>query len=62
VWLAAVEDVILKKLDSFREGGSEKHARDVRGMLAQTPVDQAYVDEWVRTLGLQEAWQHVIDG
>ena len=29
-WLAAVEYVILRKLEYYREGGSEKHLRDIR--------------------------------
>lgn len=31
-------------------------------MLAESSVDVAYLEEWVRTLGLQAAWQHAIDG
>jgi hypothetical protein len=30
---AAPEDVILKKLEYYREGGSEKHLRDIVGIL-----------------------------
>jgi len=33
-WLAPVEYVILRKLEYYREGGSEKHLRDIAGMLA----------------------------
>src|SRR5690348_5942272 len=31
--LAPLEYVIVRKLEYFREGGSEKHLRDIRGML-----------------------------
>jgi len=33
VWLAPPEYVILRKLEYYREGGSEKHLRDIAGML-----------------------------
>lgn len=33
LWFAAPEAVILHKLRYFRDGGGEKHLRDVRGML-----------------------------
>lgn len=34
VWVAPPEYVILRKLLFFREGGSSKHVRDVRALLA----------------------------
>ena len=33
VWLAPPEYVIIRKLQYFREGGSEKHIRDIKNML-----------------------------
>src|ERR1043166_9328028 len=33
LWLAPPEYVIVRKLEFYREGGSEKHLRDIRGML-----------------------------
>lgn len=38
--LAAPEDVIIKKLEFFREGGSEKHIRDIRGIVSNAELDQ----------------------
>lgn len=32
-WFASPEDVIIKKLAYFKEGGSEKHIRDILGVL-----------------------------
>ena len=32
--LAPAEYVIVRKLEYYREGGSEKHLRDIRSMLA----------------------------
>ncbi len=55
---AAPEDIILRKLQSYREGGSEKHLRDIRGILKLTgeEVDRAYLEAWVDRLGLRAAW------
>ena len=33
-WLAPIEYVILRKLEYYREGESEKHLRDISGILA----------------------------
>jgi len=35
IWLAPAEYVIIRKLEFFREGGSEKHIEDIRKMLSQ---------------------------
>jgi hypothetical protein len=57
VWLAPPEYVIVHKLEFFREGGSEKHLRDIRGMLAATEVDQAFLKKEIARHGLSEVWQ-----
>ncbi len=57
IWLAPPEYVIIKKLEFFREGGTEKHLRDIRGMLAATEVDLALVEKEVTKRGLNEPWQ-----
>ena len=36
VWLAPPEYVILRKMEYYREGGSEKHLRDIAGMVKIT--------------------------
>ncbi|MBP9708831.1 MAG: hypothetical protein KBD78_14430 [Oligoflexales bacterium] len=38
-YMAAPEDVIIKKLQYFIEGASLKHINDVRGILAHTKLD-----------------------
>jgi hypothetical protein len=55
---ASPEDVILKKMEYYREGGSEKHLRDIGGILriSGEQVDRAYIDEWAQRLGLSEIW------
>ena len=50
------EYVILRKLEFFREGRSEKHLRDIRGMLATAlALDHAFLDAEVRQRGLRRA-------
>lgn len=58
-WFSAPEDVILKKLEFHREGGSEKHLRDIRGVLKEMgdQIDRAYIEHWVATLGLEDIWR-----
>ena len=62
VYIAAPEDVILSKMGSYREGGSEKHLRDITGVLrvSGAQLDRDYVDRWARQLGLTEVWQAVL--
>jgi hypothetical protein len=58
--LAPPEYVIVRKLEFWREGGSEKHVRDVRAMLdAGLVLDNAFLETEIRARGLQEAWQEV---
>lgn len=58
VWMATAEDCVLSKLEWARAGSSERQIRDVRGILdAQaSALDLAYVERWVRELGLDEQW------
>jgi hypothetical protein len=57
VWLAPPEYVIVHKLEFFREGGSEKHFRDIRGMLAVTTIDRTFLEKEVALRGLSEVWE-----
>jgi len=61
-YAAAPEDIILGKMDYYRQGGSEKHARDVAGMIKVSGelIDRAYVAEWAERLGLSETWRAVL--
>jgi len=55
-YVASPEDVIIKKLEYYIEGQSEKHVRDIRGILANTPIDQTYLQTWIKKLNLADAW------
>jgi hypothetical protein len=56
VRVAPPEYVIIRKLEFFREGGSEKHLRDVRVMMEQSPelIEQIELDRLVAERGLAD--------
>jgi hypothetical protein len=55
-WIAPPEYVILRKLEFLREGASDKHARDIRFILAATAVDSAFLEAQVTRLGVSTEW------
>ena len=59
--LAPPEYVIVRKLEYFREGGSEKHMRDIRGILniSSHEISQTDLDEWIQRLGVTTEWKRV---
>ncbi|MBA4148612.1 MAG: hypothetical protein H0X66_10910 [Verrucomicrobia bacterium] len=61
VSLAPPEYVILRKLEYYREGGSQKHLRDIRSMLSMSgdQVNRAELEDWIRRRGLQLQWKEV---
>lgn len=59
LWIAPPEYVIVGKLEFFREGGSEKHIRDIRGILKETEIDRAFLEKEIAARGLQDAWRSV---
>lgn len=58
-WIAPPEYVILRKLEYLKEGGSDKHVRDVRFILAATVVDRTFLEREVFRLGVQAQWAKV---
>jgi len=58
VRFASPEDVILMKLKYYKEGGSEKHLRDIRGVLEiqGNKIDRQYIAEWAVKLNVVEEW------
>jgi len=61
VSLAPPEYVILHKLEFFREGGQDKHLRDIAGVVNQQELDRAFLDQAVQRLDLTEEWQAALD-
>ncbi len=61
-YVAAPEDVILGKLLYFQEGGSEKHLRDIAGILKISGeiLDNQYLELHTQELGVSKIWKSVI--
>jgi hypothetical protein len=57
--VAPPEYVILRKLEFHREGGSEKHLRDIGTMLevSADEIDSAELERLVEERGLRDAWR-----
>lgn len=58
-WIAPPEYVIVRKLEYLREGGSDKHSRDIRFILAATAVDERFIQKEVAARGLEAQWRKV---
>jgi len=59
---ASPEAVILKKLQYFREGGSQKHIRDILGVLRVLgdTIDRPHIADWANRLGMTPEWELVL--
>jgi hypothetical protein len=59
--LAPPEYVIVRKLEYYREGRSEKHLRDIRAIIAVSgeQLDRTTLSEWIQRRGLETEWRLV---
>jgi hypothetical protein len=59
---SSAEDVMLEKMEAYREGGSEKHLRDIAGVLkiSGEHLDRAYMADWADRMGTSEIWEEVL--
>lgn len=62
-WFGSPEDIILNKLIYFQLGGSEKHLRDITGMikLNDDKLDYVYIKAWAMRLGINEEWLLILE-
>lgn len=60
---ATPEDAIIKKLEYYRLGGSEKHLRDITGVLRVSGdrIDCNYIMHWASHLGLEPIWEAILN-
>jgi hypothetical protein len=58
VWFAPVEYVIVRKLEYFRESGSDRHLRDISGILRVSgdEIDVAALDRLIGERALEALW------
>ena len=61
-WVGASEDVIISKMLYYREGASDKHLRDITGMLKVSgdQIDRDYVTRWATELEVLDIWQAIL--
>jgi len=59
VWIAPPEYVILRKLLFFKEGGSEKHLRDIKLIVCHSneQISTEMLEEKIESLGLFKEWK-----
>ena len=59
---AAPEDVIIKKMEFYKEGASEKHLRDITGILKVSGdiIDYDYIRRWADVMGIEDIWAAVL--
>lgn len=62
-WFASPEDVIIKKMEYYKEGRSEKHIRDIIGVLKVKAdmLDRVFVEKWAERLQLIDIWQDILE-
>jgi len=61
VWVAPPEYVILRKLEYYREGKSEKHLRDIASMmeLSSAQIDLEGLQNKIKEYSLEKQWNEV---
>lgn len=61
-WFGIPENIILMKLRYYQEGVSEKHLRDIAGIVrVQGPnIDREYISHWAIKLGVESEWNMVL--
>jgi hypothetical protein len=54
-------DIIVRKMQYFKEGGSDKHLRDIQGMVAilKDGLDRTFIEAQALRLGLKDVWRRV---
>ena len=59
VWVAPPEYVILRKLEYYREGKSEKHLRDIASMteLSSAQIDLEELQSKIKAYSLEKQWK-----
>jgi hypothetical protein len=60
--LASPEYVIIQKLAWFRDGGSDRHLRDISAMrrISGATIDPKEISLWTARLGLEHEWERAL--
>jgi len=59
---ASPEDVIIMKMKYYHEEKSDKHLRDIAGILKISPqeVNKEYIRNWASKMNLTEIWNQIL--
>lgn len=57
--VAPPEYVVLRKLEYYREGRSEKHPADIQAISEVTGLNLDRLDPWLDQLGLRSIWAEI---
>ncbi len=62
IWLAPPEYVVLRKLEYYREGKSEKHLRDILSILeiSSDQLDLEKLQKMVNNHTLEKEWEQIL--
>lgn len=62
IWAAPPEYIILRKLEYYQEGGSDKHLRDIAAMrkIIGSQLDLSTLMGWIAERGLTGTWQKTV--
>ena len=60
---ASPEDVIIKKLQFYKIGNSDRHLRDIAGVLKVSGdlIDRDYASTYAAQFGVSDIWQRVLN-
>jgi hypothetical protein len=60
---ASPEDVIIKKLQFYKIGNSDRHLRDIAGVLKVSgeAIDRDYIATYAAQFGVSDIWQRVLN-
>ena len=60
-YVAPAEYVIVRKMEYFKEGGSEKHLEDIGNMLAISgdQMDGGFIEKEISGRGLDQIWDRI---
>lgn len=61
--VATPEDIILSKLQFYQQGGSDKHLRDIAGIIngQRLALDYQYIQDWSQRIQVDQEWNTVVN-
>ncbi len=61
IFIAPPEYVIIKKLEFYKEGGSDKHIRDIKSIFkfSKELINNEFLEDYLRNLGLIDLYDQI---